>query len=61
MRKSIAFSSRHLNHKRIAQRLFDELNVQQFGFAPVRKELMKMGIELEDINKIIDEIKKLVK
>lgn len=61
MRKSIAFSSRHLNHKRIAQRLFDELNVQQFGFAPVRKELMKMGIELEDIQKIIDEIKKLVK
>ena len=61
MRKSIAFSSQHLNHKRIAQRLFDELNVQQFGFGSVRKELMKMGLELEDIQKITDEIKKLVK
>lgn len=61
MRKSIAFSSKHLDHKRIAQRLFDELNVQQFGFASVRKELMKMGLEIEDIQKITDEIKKLVK
>lgn len=61
MRKSIAFSSKHLDHKRIAQRLFDELKVQQFGFGSVYKELMKMGMELEDIYKVVDEIKKLVK
>ena len=50
-----------MDHKRVAQQLFDNLNVQQFGFAPVRKELMKLGVGMEDIKKVGEELKKLVK
>lgn len=50
-----------MDHKRIAQRLFDELNVQEFGFASVRRQLMMMGVKHDDIQKVMDEIIKLVK
>jgi len=50
-----------MDHKKVAQQLFDKLNVQEFGFAPVRKELMKLGVGMEDIKKVGEELKKLVK
>jgi len=61
MRKSIAFASKHLNHTLIATNLFVKHKVQQRGFAQVRKELMAMDLSIEDTNKIMDLIKKLVK
>jgi hypothetical protein len=60
MRKSIAFLPKHLDHKVIAMRLFLKCNVQERGFAQVRRELMQMELNIEDTNKIIDLVKKLV-
>lgn len=60
MRKSIAFSSKHLNHKRLAMRLFVKHNIETRGFAQVRKELMEMDLTIEDSNLVMEEIKKLL-
>jgi len=60
MRKSIAFSSKHLNHKRLAMKLFVKHNVETRGFAPVRRELMEMEISINDCNIILEEIKRLL-
>lgn len=60
MRKSIAFSSKHLNHKRLAMRLFVKHNVETRGFGQVRRELMEMELSIEDCNIVIEEIKRLL-
>lgn len=60
MRKSIAFSSQHLNHKRLAMRLFVKHNVEMRGFGQVRRELMAMELSIEDSNKVMEEIKKIL-
>jgi hypothetical protein len=55
MRDTIAFSSRHLNHERIAQDMFDTFNVREVGFGVVRFKLHNMGItNPEDIKKVTD-------
>lgn len=48
-----------MDHRRVAEKLFHKLNVKEFGFAPVRKELMKIGVGMEDIKKVGEELKKL--
>jgi hypothetical protein len=60
MRKSIAFSSKHLNHKHLAMRLFVKHNVEQRGFGQVRRELMEMDLSIEDSNLVMEEIKKFL-
>jgi hypothetical protein len=59
MRDSIAFSSRHLNHERIAQEIFETFNVREIGFGIVRFKLNQMGItNVEDIKKVTDLVMK---
>jgi hypothetical protein len=55
MRDSIAFSSKHLDHELIAQKIFDKFNVREIGFGVVRFKLHQMGItNPEDIKKVTD-------
>ena len=55
MRNSIAFDSKHLDHERIAQNIFETFNVREVGFGIVRFKLHQMGItNLEDIKKVTD-------
>ena len=55
MRDTIAFSSKHLNHERIAQDMFDTFNVREVGFGVVRFKLHNMGItNPDDIKKVTD-------
>jgi len=56
MRKSIAFSSKHLNHKRLAMKLFVKHNVEERGLAQVRKELMEMELTIEDANLVMEHV-----
>jgi len=55
MRDTIAFSSKHLNHERLAQDMVDTFNVRDVGFGVVRFKLNQMGItNPEDIKKVTD-------